>query len=87
MDVSGSSKNKYSPINNVRVPPFIRNRCHAVLTAAWIHCFPFVQQISPAELAAEMVLKTMDEIGYNGDSKISVIDFCSGAGGQFLTAV
>jgi hypothetical protein len=53
-----------------------------MLTAAWIHRFPCIQQTSPAELAAEMVLRTLDEVGYDGDSKISVVDFCSGAGGK-----
>jgi hypothetical protein len=55
-----------------------------MLTAAWIHRFPFVQPISPAELAAELVLRTLDEIGYDGNSKISIVDFCSGAGGEFI---
>jgi hypothetical protein len=54
-----------------------------MLTAAWIHRFPIIQKISPAELAAEMVLRTLDEIGYDGESKISIVDFCSGAGGYY----
>jgi hypothetical protein len=52
-----------------------------MLTAAWTLCIPFVQKSSPAELAAAMVLKTLDEIGYDGNSRISIVDFCSGAGG------
>jgi hypothetical protein len=52
-----------------------------MLTAAWTLRIPLIQRMSPAELAAEMVLRTLDEIGYDGNTKLSVIDFCSGAGG------
>jgi hypothetical protein len=54
-----------------------------MLTAAWIHTVPFLQKTSPAELAASMVLRTLNEIGYDEDSRISIVDFCSGAGGEF----
>ncbi|KAF2432000.1 hypothetical protein EJ08DRAFT_586122 [Tothia fuscella] len=68
-----------------RIPAFVRNRCHAVLTAAWTHNFPIIQKSSPAKLAAAMVLRTLEEIGYDDTSKISIVDFCSGAGGPIPT--
>lgn len=43
---------------------------------------PFFQKVSPAELAAIVILRTLEEIGDLDKNKISVIDFCSGAGGM-----
>ena len=67
------------------VPGFIRRRCQAILTAAWIYKVPLLQKISPAELAAAVILRTLEEIEDLETSKISVIDFCSGAGGPIPT--
>ena len=47
---------------------------------------PLLQKVSPAELAASIILRTLEEdIGDLDTSKISVIDFCSGAGGPIPT--
>jgi hypothetical protein len=46
---------------------------------------PYLQKVSPAELAAAVILRTLEEIGDIDNSKISVIDFCSGAGGPIPT--
>lgn len=67
------------------MPGFVRRRCQAILTAAWIHKVPLLQKVSPAELAAIVILRTLEEIGDLDKSKISVIDFCSGAGGPTPT--
>lgn len=56
-----------------------------ILTAAWIYKIPFFQKVSPAELAAIVILRTLEEIGDLDKNKISVIDFCSGAGGKLST--
>lgn len=52
-----------------------------MLTAAWTHQIPFFQKVSPAELAAEVIMKSLQELGELENSKISVVDFCSGSGG------
>lgn len=48
-----------------------------MLTAQWTHRLPFVQSVSPAELAAVLLHNVLDET-----DDIKVIDFCSGAGGK-----
>jgi hypothetical protein len=53
------------------------------LTAAWIHRFPLLQKASPAELAANLIMRTLDEMPDLENIKLSLVDFCSGAGGMF----
>lgn len=45
------------------------------------HKLPFIQRVSPAELAAELIRRALDDIDDINDEKYTVIDFCSGAGG------
>lgn len=52
-----------------------------MLTAQWTHRLPFIQQQSPAELAASLIIRTLDKYEDLEDTKFSVIDFCSGGGG------
>lgn len=63
----------------------MRRRCQAILAAAWTYRVPYLQKISPAELAALVILRTLEDIGNLEDSKISVVDFCSGSGGPIPT--
>ena len=66
-----------------RVPSFIKHRSQATLTAEWVHRIPLLQKSSPAALAASLLLRTLDVVGKNVKSKLSVVDFCSGGGGSF----
>jgi hypothetical protein len=43
-----------------------------------------VQKVSPAELVAVVIMRTLEEIGDLDENKISVIDFCSGSGGMMI---
>jgi hypothetical protein len=54
-----------------------------MLTAAWTHRTPLLQKASPAELAANLIKRTLDDLDNNETSEISVVDFCSGAGGTY----
>ncbi|KAF2400266.1 hypothetical protein EJ06DRAFT_556604 [Trichodelitschia bisporula] len=56
-----------------------------MLTAQWTHRIPFLQQVSPAELAASLIIRTLDGIPNGDKDKLSVVDFCSGAGGPTPT--
>jgi hypothetical protein len=56
-----------------------------LLTTAWSQKVPLLQKVTPAELAAKLILRTLDDIGDLNEGKISVIDFCSGAGGPIPT--
>ncbi|RDI84824.1 hypothetical protein Vi05172_g5455 [Venturia inaequalis] len=66
-------------------PSFVRSRAQATLTAAWIHRFPLLQKASPAELAASLIIRTLDEMPDLENIKLSLVDFCSGAGGPIPT--
>jgi len=66
-------------------PSFIRHRVQATLTAAWTHHVPLLQKASPAKLAAGLIMKTLDELSDFENSKLSIVDFCSGAGGPIPT--
>lgn len=59
----------------------MRRRSQAILTAAWSNKVPLIQKAAPAELAASVILAALDNIGELDSNKISVIEFCSGAGG------
>lgn len=65
-----------------RCPSFIRSRAQATLTAAWVHKLPLLQKASPAELAANLIIRTLDEMPDLDNIKLSLVDFCSGAGGM-----
>ncbi|KAF1345473.1 hypothetical protein BDV97DRAFT_361171 [Delphinella strobiligena] len=62
-------------------PSFIKHRCQSMLTAQWTHRLPLLQTTSPAELAADVISRALDEVSDINDEKYTVIDFCSGAGG------
>lgn len=62
-------------------PSFLRRRCQAMLAAEWTHRLPIIQQTSPAEMAATLIVKALDEIKDVEGSKLTVVDFCSGGGG------
>lgn len=53
-----------------------------MLAAEWTHRLPIIQQTSPAEMAATLIVKALDEIKDVEGSKLTVVDFCSGGGGQ-----
>lgn len=72
-------------LTGASVPGFLRRRCQILLTTAWSQRVPLLQQVTPAELAAKLILRTLEEIGDLDEGKISVIDFCSGAGGPIPT--
>ncbi|KAL0258848.1 hypothetical protein SLS55_006352 [Diplodia seriata] len=61
-------------------PPLLRRRCQAMLAAEWTHRLPLIQHASPADMAASLIVKALDEIKDDG-SRITVVDFCSGGGG------
>ncbi|OJD35877.1 uncharacterized protein BKCO1_1400025 [Diplodia corticola] len=61
-------------------PPFLRRRCQAMLAAEWTHRLPLIQHASPADMAASLIVKALDELKDDGSS-ITVVDFCSGGGG------
>lgn len=42
---------------------------------------PFLQKQCPAELAAKLILDALEDIDDLEESKYTIIDFCSGAGG------
>ncbi|TKA75748.1 hypothetical protein B0A49_02583 [Cryomyces minteri] len=67
------------------MPPFLRRRCQAMLTAQWTHRLPFLQSITPAERAAALILWTLGQIEDLEESKFTIIDFCSGGGGPVPT--
>ncbi|KAK5019418.1 hypothetical protein LTR16_002664 [Cryomyces antarcticus] len=67
------------------MPPFLRRCCQAMLTAQWTHRLPFLQSITPAERAAALILRTLDQIEDLEESKFTIIDFCSGGGGPVPT--
>ncbi|KAL2351967.1 hypothetical protein BJ546DRAFT_1064714 [Cryomyces antarcticus] len=56
-----------------------------MLTAQWTHRLPFLQSITPAERAAALILRTLDQIEDLEESKFTIIDFCSGGGGPVPT--
>ncbi|KAL1647342.1 hypothetical protein SLS58_002670 [Diplodia intermedia] len=51
-----------------------------MLAAEWTHRLPLIQRVSPADMAASLIVKALDEIKDDG-SRITVVDFCSGGGG------
>lgn len=53
-----------------------------MLAAEWTHRLPIIQQSSPADMAADLIVKALDEIRDVEGSKLTVVDFCSGGGGQ-----
>lgn len=53
-----------------------------MLAAEWTHRLPIIQQSSPADMAASLIVKALDEIADGASSKITVVDFCSGGGGM-----
>ncbi|TKA65064.1 hypothetical protein B0A49_06000 [Cryomyces minteri] len=67
------------------MPPFLRRRCQAMLTAQWTHRLPFLQSITPAERAAALILRTLGQIEDLEELKFTIIDFCSGGGGPVPT--
>ncbi|KAH7061536.1 hypothetical protein B0J12DRAFT_299221 [Macrophomina phaseolina] len=62
-------------------PSFLRRRCQDMLAAEWTHRLPIIQQSSPADMAADLIVKALDEIRDVEGSKLTVVDFCSGGGG------
>lgn len=56
-----------------------------MLAAQWTHKLPIIQKSSPADMAASLLLRALENVDNRSDSKLSVVDFCSGGGGTFLT--
>ena len=54
-----------------------------MLAAQWTHRIPLLQKLSPAAQAASLLNRTLDVVDKNVNSKLSIVDFCSGAGGAF----
>jgi len=63
------------------MPPFLRRRCQSMLAAQWTHRIPLLQQVSPAEIAANLVIEALEKMEMEDSSKLTVVDFCSGGGG------
>lgn len=62
-------------------PPFLRRCCQDMLAAEWTHRLPLLQQQSPADMAADLIVRALDEIKDAEGSRLTVVDFCSGGGG------
>ncbi|KAF2666766.1 hypothetical protein BT63DRAFT_457722 [Microthyrium microscopicum] len=65
-------------------PNIIRAMCQSILTAEWTACLPIIQKTSPAEMAASIILEAIGKLDTR-DARISIVDFCSGAGGPVPT--
>ncbi|KAK8170921.1 hypothetical protein BKA80DRAFT_339011 [Phyllosticta citrichinensis] len=62
-------------------PPVVRRCCQNIGASEWLHRLPFIQQKSPAELAAAVILEALDDFADPDESGLTVVDFCSGSGG------
>ncbi|KAF2089845.1 hypothetical protein K490DRAFT_62722 [Saccharata proteae CBS 121410] len=54
-----------------------------MLAAQWTRRLPLVQRVAPAELAAEVVREAIERMGEEVEEGLTVVDFCSGGGGEF----
>ncbi len=70
-----------SLIHACSMPPFLRRRCQSMLAAQWTHRVPLLQHVSPAHIAANLVIEALEKIEREDSSKFTVVDFCSGGGG------
>lgn len=59
----------------------LKHCCQNILTAQWTRRLPFLQQQSPAELAADAIDDALRSIEDINTANWTIIDFCSGAGG------
>ena len=53
-----------------------------MLAAQWKHRLPFIQSASPAELAAAVISRAIEDLEIPENAELTVIDFCSGGGGK-----
>lgn len=61
----------------------VKHCCQAMLTAQWTHRLPVIQAVSPAEMAADVIQRALGGIEDIEDEEYTIIDFCSGAGGEW----
>ncbi|KAK8258248.1 hypothetical protein IWZ00DRAFT_39662 [Phyllosticta capitalensis] len=66
-------------------PPVVRRCCQNILASEWAYRLPFIQPSSPADLAAAIISKALDDFADSDDSSFTVVDFCSGSGGPVPT--
>lgn len=55
-----------------------------MLTAQWTRKLPLIQTTAPAELAARLIHTFLDDFPDIESEQYFVIDFCSGAGGEYI---
>lgn len=65
------------------MPFYARGKVQELLMAFWTHRIPFIQPITVAELAADIILDALKQ--YPGDTDFVICDFASGAGGPTPT--
>jgi hypothetical protein len=58
--------------------------CQAILTKEWTTRLPILQKCSPAEVAASTIANAITVAGFENQN-VTVVDFCSGAGGPVPT--
>ncbi|KAF2839562.1 hypothetical protein M501DRAFT_1010660 [Patellaria atrata CBS 101060] len=63
------------------MPCYIRHRVQDALTFEWTHRIPIIQTKSPAQRASDLLLRTLNRVPELSNSKLTIIDFCSGGGG------
>lgn len=75
-------------------PAFIRQPVQDMLTLAWTNRFPGLQRQAPSELVVDVLERVLRGLstgkrgagtGDEGAGGMSVVDFCSGAGGPIQT--
>ena len=82
-----------------RFPSYLRAKTQEMLTLFWTDRLPIIQSVSPAKIAAEVILSVVERVeetwdgdeaeehgrqqyqSRKGQPRITVVEFCSGAGG------
>lgn len=69
------------------VPAYIRRPIQDMLTLAWTNTFWPLQKQSPSELIVDVLEEQVRKLTRTGQAggRLSVVDFCSGAGGPIRT--
>src|ERR1700753_2826958 len=73
-----------SDVYLISVPKTVCAMCQAILTKEWTTHVPILQKCSPAKLAAITLTEAITAAGLD-DQNVTVVDFCSGAGGPVPT--